>query len=52
MTTGNNTIERPFAHRDPTEGELEMFRLLLSTFQDGSGQLAVGLGNSPGVAGL
>ena len=44
----NNFIERPFAHRDPTEGELEMFRLLLSTFQDGSGQLSVGSGTLPG----
>ena len=48
MTTGNNTIERPFAHRDPTEGELELFRLLLSTFQDGSGQLTVNSGTLPG----
>ena len=48
MTMGNNPTERPFAHRDPTEGELEMFRLLLSTFQDGSGQLSASSGTLPG----
>ena len=40
--------ERPFAHRDPTEGELELFRLLLSTFQDWSGQLTLNSGTLPG----
>lgn len=48
MTMGNPITERPFAHRDPTDGELEMFRLLLSTFQDGSGQLTVSSGTLPG----
>ena len=30
-----------FAHRPPTEAELNRFRLLLSTFQDGTGMLAI-----------
>ena len=28
----------PFIHRNPTALELEKFRLILSTYQDGSGQ--------------
>ena len=48
MTFGNSAGERPFAHRDPTEGEVELFRLLLSTFQDGSGQLKGKSGTLPG----
>lgn len=28
-----------FVHRPPTQAEVEKFRLLLSTFQDGSGML-------------
>jgi len=31
----------PFIDRDPTRKEFELFRLLLSTYQDGSGQQAV-----------
>ena len=46
--SSDNSDRRPFAHRDPTEGEVEVFRLLLSTFQDGSGQLKTGTGTLPG----
>ncbi len=45
---GNNATGQPFAHRDPTDGEMEQLRLLLSTFQDGSGQLTVREGTLPG----
>ena len=38
--------QRPFVDRNPTAGELELFRLVLSTFQDGSGQ--EGSGTLPG----
>lgn len=31
----------PFAHRSPTSGEVERLRLVLSTYQDGFGMLAV-----------
>jgi hypothetical protein len=31
----------PFVDRDPTQKEFELFRLLLSTYQDGSGQQAL-----------
>lgn len=30
----------PFVHRNPTKKEFERFRLILSTYQDGSGQQA------------
>jgi hypothetical protein len=36
----------PFIDRTPTTTELERFRLLLSTFQDGSGMLAKGNGQT------
>lgn len=48
MTTSSEDTQRPFAHRDPTRGELELFRLSLSTFQDGSGQQRVESGTLPG----
>jgi hypothetical protein len=39
----------PFADRPPTAEELERFRLILSTYQDGSGMLVVkNVGNLPG----
>lgn len=39
----------PFAQRRPSAEEIERFRLILSTFQDGSGMLAVpGGGTRPG----
>ncbi len=39
----------PFIHRKPTAQEVEKVRLLLSTFQDGSGMLAKpGGGTLPG----
>ena len=37
-----------FTDHDPTKTELEIFRLCLSTFQDGSGQLKVKAGTLPG----
>ncbi|MBI2859507.1 MAG: hypothetical protein HYX90_10550 [Chloroflexi bacterium] len=37
-----------FVHRNPTDSEMEVFRLCLSTFQDGSGQLKVKSGTLPG----
>ncbi len=36
----------PFVDRDPTEKEFERFRLILSTYQDGSGQQASKSGNT------
>ena len=39
MTSLDDTVA--FAHRPPTEMELTKFRLLLSTFQDGTGMLAM-----------
>ena len=39
MTLPGNAVA--FAHRSPTETELVRFRLVLSTFQDGTGMLAV-----------
>lgn len=38
----------PFAQRQPRPDEIEKLRLILSTFQDGSGQLADGSGTRPG----
>ena len=44
MTLSDNSIA--FAHRPPTEVELTKLRLLLSTFQDGTGMLAVDDGST------
>lgn len=38
----------PFIEREPTQDEFEKFRLILSTYQDGSGQLVVGDRTLPG----
>lgn len=38
----------PFAERSPTEGEIERLRLVLSTYQDGTGMLASGSATLPG----
>ncbi len=39
----------PFVHRPPRHAEFEMFRLILSTYQDGSGMLVrKGGGTLPG----
>lgn len=38
----------PFVHRDPTFQELERFRLILSTYQDGTGMLKDGDKTLPG----
>ncbi len=38
----------PFAERPPTEGEIERLRLVLSTYQDGTGMLASGGATLPG----
>lgn len=45
---GKDSTGQPFAHRFPSAGEMELLRLLLSTFQDGSGQLTVKGGTLPG----
>ena len=42
MTLSDNPVV--FAHRPPTEAELTKLRLLLSTFQDGTGMLAINNG--------
>lgn len=34
-----NPTNLPFVHRKPTQQEIEQFRLILSTYQDGSGML-------------
>ncbi len=44
----SNALQKSFVHREPTRNELELFRLSLSTFQDGSGQLKVKSGTLPG----
>lgn len=36
----------PFVHRNPTKKEFERFRLILSTYQDGSGQQSAGTGHT------
>jgi hypothetical protein len=36
----------PFVHRNPTKKEFERFRLILSTYQDGSGQQATKSGQT------
>lgn len=36
----------PFVDREPTQAEVERIRLLLSTYQDGTGMLAIGEGHT------
>lgn len=43
-----STVGRLFVDHDPTPAELELIRLCLSTFQDGSGMLKDGLQTLPG----
>jgi transcriptional regulator with XRE-family HTH domain len=40
LSEGTSTLGVPFAERPPTEGEIERLRLILSTYQDGTGMLA------------